>query len=342
MRIGITFDLRDDYAIEGYDDEQTAEFDRIETIVAIESALQALGHTTDRIGRAHALTRRLALGERWDLVFNIAECMHGFGRQALVPALLESYGIPYTFSDPLALCVTLHKATAKRVVRDCGISTPQFAVVNLLEDVEHVALPFPLFIKPIAEGTSKGISAASKVTDSSSLKTGCSRLLARFHQPVLVEAYMSGREFTVGIIGSGSDARILGVMELFLGGTDAGVYSYDSKKYFDDRVSVKLATDDVATAASELARAAWQCLGGRDAGRIDIRCDQMGQPNFLEANPLAGLHPTDSDLPLLGRLQGMPYNTLIQQIISSASVRLLMSRPPKSAAAEMHHEIAPS
>ena len=103
---------------EGYDDEDAAEFDSLETIDAIEHALNSLGHSTDRIGHARKLTRRLVEGDRWDMVFNIAEGLHGFGREALVPALLETYEIPYTFSDPLALSVALHKGTAKRVVRD--------------------------------------------------------------------------------------------------------------------------------------------------------------------------------------------------------------------------------
>ena len=164
MLIGITYDLREDYAREGYDEEETAEFDRIETIEAIELALRSLGHSTDRIGHARALIHRLGRGDRWDMVFNIAEGMHGFGRQALVPALLDTYEIPYTFSDPLTLSITLHKGMAKHVVRDQGIPTPDFEIIRALADLERVALPFPLFIKPIAEGTSKGICRASKVT----------------------------------------------------------------------------------------------------------------------------------------------------------------------------------
>jgi D-alanine-D-alanine ligase len=322
MRIGIAFDLREDYARLGYDEEETAEFDQVETISAIESALRSLGHATDRIGPACALLQRLARGGRWDMVFNIAEGMHGFGRQALVPALLDAYQIPYTFSDPLALSVTLHKATAKHVVRDRGIRTPDFEVVEAPSDAERVALPFPLFIKPIAEGTSKGISAASKVRDRSELTSGCERLLSRYRQPVLVEVYLPGREFTVGILGTGAASYALGAMELTLQqGAEPEIYSYANKKNFEQRVSVSLATDAVGFAATQLSLAAWRVLGGRDGGRVDVRCDASGNPNFLEANPLAGLHPKDSDLPLLCRLKGMPYNALIEQIVASASGR---------------------
>lgn len=322
MKIGVTFDLRDDYAKMGYDEEQTAEFDRIETIVAVESALQSLGHVTDRIGHARALVERLAGGDRWDLVFNIAEGMHGFGRQALVPALLDAYRIPYAFSDPLALAITLHKASAKRIVRDQGLRTADFDVVETPGDIERISLPFPLFLKPIAEGTSKGISAASKVSTGAALRSECERLLARHRQPVLVEAYLPGREFTIGILGTAAAARVLGVAEILLRqGPESEIYSYDNKKYFDDRVSFRLATDALGAAAAELALAAWKGLGCRDGGRVDVRCDADGNVNFLEANPLAGLHPIDSDLPLLGRLKGVPYNALIAEIVASAASR---------------------
>lgn len=341
MRIGITFDLRDDYAGEGFDDEQTAEFDSIETIVAIEAALHSLGHATERIGRAQALVQRLADGERWGLVFNIGEGMHGFGRQALIPSLLDSYGIPYTFSDPLALCVTLHKPTAKRIVRDHGLRTPDFLVVERLEDVGNVTAAFPLFIKPVAEGTSKGISPASRVTDMAQLRAGCRRLLARHRQPVLVEAFLPGREFTVGILGTGADAQAIGAMELLmLDAAEADIYSYENKQYFEERVRVRLATDAAGTAVSRLALSAWMALGCRDAGRIDIRLDRDGNASFLEANPLAGLHPTHSDLPLLGQLAGIAYVDLIDRIVVSALTRAGIGTP-HPVTSDRHHDTVP-
>ena len=163
MHIGLTYDLRDDYLAAGYGEEETAEFDRIATIDALEGALRAGGHRTDRIGHAARLARLLTTGRRWDLVFNIAEGLHGLGREAQVPALLELYGIPYTFSDPLTMSLTLHKGLTKLVVRDAGLPTPDFAVVARLEDLAGVDLPYPLFAKPIAEGTGKGIDGASKL-----------------------------------------------------------------------------------------------------------------------------------------------------------------------------------
>lgn len=322
MNIGITYDLREDYTREGYDEEQAAEFDCIETIVAIELALRSLGYSTERIGNARALIHRLGRGDRWDLVFNIAEGMYGFGRQALVPALLDTYGIPYTFSDPLALSITLHKGMAKRVVRDQGIPTPDFEIIGDLAHLEKVMLPFPLFVKPIAEGTSKGISRMSKVCDRSDLRSHCQYLLARYCQPVLVETFLPGREFTVGILGTGNSCYALGVMEiLLLEQAEPEVYSYDNKKDYEGRVSFRLAADAASAMATQIALDVWMGLGCRDAGRVDLRCDATGRPNFIEVNPLAGLHPSDSDLVILGHLIGISYVELIERIIASASSR---------------------
>ena len=321
MMIGITYDLREDYARQGYDEEETAEFDYIETIAAIELALSSLGHSTDRIGHARALIHRLGQGDRWDLVFNIAEGLHGFGRQALVPALLDSYGIPYTFSDPLTLSMTLHKGMAKHVARNLGIPTPDFEIIRALTDLERVALPFPLFVKPVAEGTSKGIGRTSKVRDWSELRSQCEHVLARYRQPVLVETFLPGREFTVGILCTGDSSYALGVMEILLQEeAEPEVYSYANKKYYERRVRFRLATDAASATATQISLDVWMGLGCRDGGRVDLRCDATGRANFLEVNPLAGLHP-DSDLVILGRLSGVPYVELIERIVASALSR---------------------
>ena len=139
MNVGITYDLRDEYRAAGYGEEETAEFDRGDTIDAIKKTLQDLGYATDCIGHAKHLVMRLARGERWDLVFNIAEGMYGFGREALIPALLEAYQIPYTFSDPLVLALTLHKGLTKQVIRDLHIPTPEFVLVETEAEIEKIS-----------------------------------------------------------------------------------------------------------------------------------------------------------------------------------------------------------
>jgi D-alanine-D-alanine ligase len=216
LKIGITYDLRDDYLKEGYNLEETAEFDLLDTIEAIEKVILDNGFQADRIGNIKALTCRLAAENRWNLVFNIAEGLYGFGREAQIPALLDAYNIPYTFSDPLGHTLSLHKGMTKHVLRDLGIPTPDFAVVSSDAEIDKVNLPFPLFAKPVAEGTSKGITALSKITNREKLRRTCKYILQTFKQPALIETYLPGREFTVGILGTGKDAKVLGVIEVIL------------------------------------------------------------------------------------------------------------------------------
>ncbi|MBM4041735.1 MAG: D-alanine--D-alanine ligase [Planctomycetes bacterium] len=350
MRIGLTYDLRRDYLAEGYSEEESAEFDRPDTIDAIEGALRELGHETDRIGHARALVARLARGDRWDLVFNIAEGLRGFGREAQVPALLDVYGIPYTFSDPLVLALALHKGMTNRVVRDLGLPVADFAVVadeadlaavtegphtEATENAEKsgfgsevgnrqsaIGNGFPLFVKPVAEGTGKGITNASKVSTPQELAAACRAIWQRLHQPALVETYLPGRELTVGIVGTGRDAEAIGALEIvLLDKAEAHAYSYQNKEYCEELVKYVLVEDTLAAEAQDLALAAWRGLGCRDGGRVDVRAGADGRLRFMEVNPLAGLHPQHSDLPILCTLRGIPYVQLIERIVESTLKR---------------------
>ncbi|MCU0276182.1 MAG: D-alanine--D-alanine ligase [Acidobacteria bacterium] len=323
MIIGLTYDLRQEYLDAGYGLEETAEFDKPDTIEGIETALQNLGHETRRIGNIKSLVGRLAAGERWDLVFNICEGMFGLGREAQVPALLDAYEIPYTFSGPLILALALDKGLTKRVLRSFGIPTPDFAVVATPADIAAVDLPLPLFVKPVAEGTGKGIDARSKINSRKQLQEVCAALLKKFRQPVLVEAYLPGREFTVGITGSGDDARAIGVMEVMLNAeAEANAYSYINKEQYEERVQYALAPKKEAAACVDVALRAWRGLDCLDGGRVDVKMDRDGVVNFIEVNPLAGLNPIHSDLPILCRLQNISYQELIGRILDSAARRL--------------------
>ncbi len=278
---------------------------------------------TRRIGNIWSLVRKLAAGERWDMVFNICEGMFGLGREAQVPALLDAFQIPYTFSGPLVLALSLDKALTKRVVRSLGVATPDFAVVEAPADVAAVDLPFPLFAKPLAEGTGLGIDARSKIDSRSQLAAVCNDLLARFKQPVLVEAYLPGREFTVGIVGSGAAAEAIGVIEVLLRPeAEANAYSYVNKEKCEELVKYALAPEDAARPCRELALRAWRGLGCLDGGRVDVKMDRNGAVNFLEVNPLAGLHPEHSDLPIICSMKGIPYQTLMERIMASACARI--------------------
>ena len=322
ITIGLTYDLRDDYLREGYSLEETAEFDKPDTIEAIENVILKKGYTTDRIGHIQSLTRRLAAGDRWDLVFNIAEGLYGFGREAQVPALLDAYNIPYTFSDTLGHALTLHKGMTKHVVRDLGIPTPDFAVISDPEDIGLISLPYPLFAKPVAEGTGKGITAISRIDNPKDLHTVCVNLLNTFCQPVLVETYLPGREFTVGIVGTGRETRALGAMEVILNpDAEQHAYSYENKEHYENLVRYAAVDDAEARQAMEISIRAWRGLGLKDGGRIDLRSDAHGRPHFMEVNSLAGLNPVRSDLPILCRLAGIPYDRLINDILNSALKR---------------------
>lgn len=329
MRIGMTYDLRDDYLAMGFTEEETAEFDRPDTIQAIEDELRRLGYQVDRIGHVKQLAQRLLSGDRWDMVFNFAEGLYGVGREAQVPALLDAWQIPYTFADTMVLGLTLHKGMTKHVVRSLGLPTPDFAVIESPTDVERVRLPFPLFCKPVAEGTGKGITGKSRVASHADLMKTCRHLLAEFRQPVLVETYLPGREFTVGIIGTGDQAECVGAMEVILGAkAESAGYTYENKEHYEDRVTYEKATGPILQEAAQLALAAWRGLGCRDGGRIDLRADAAGRLNFLEVNPLAGLHPVRSDLPILARMNGVSYSDLIARIVTSATQRISHTGSP--------------
>ena len=322
LKVGFTFDLRSDYLAMGMSEEETAEFDSAVTIDAIEATLKRQGFAVDRIGHVQNLIKRLAQGHRWDLVFNICEGLKGLAREAQVPAILEAFDIPYVFSDPLTLAAALDKAMTKNIVRAAGVPTPDFAVVSSSSDVAAIDLPFPLFVKPIGEGSGKGVSARSHVTDTAALKRECLRLLEEFNQPVLVETFASGREFTVGITGTGGDASILGVMEVLPNqNAQAHGYGFDNKENYEGRYDYRLASDPEAQEAGQVALAAYRAMRCRDGGRVDIRSDSAGRPQFIEVNPLAGLNPERSDLIFIARFAGITFDQLIGRIMSSCLKR---------------------
>lgn len=329
MRVGLTYDLRSEYRAMGFTEEETAEFDSDETVSSLEGAISGLGHEVERIGNIYGLAGMLAEGRRWDLVFNIAEGLFGRSREAHLPALLEAYGIPFTFSDPLTLALTLDKAMTKRIVRDAGIRTTAFWTLEDANDADlkefDVALEeFPLFLKPNHEGTGKGVSPESVIRDIKSLKSVLRKMLARYGQPVLVEQYLPGREFTVGVLGTGAGARAVGVLEVnLLEGAEPMVYSFGNKELCEEKVEYLLVTDKkIVWEASAMALEAYRVLGLRDAGRVDFRADAEGRLHFLEINPIPGLHPTHSDLPILCSKVGVPYAGLIGGIMDCASVRV--------------------
>ncbi|MDE2462641.1 MAG: D-alanine--D-alanine ligase, partial [Alphaproteobacteria bacterium] len=245
--------------------------------------------------------------------------LKGVAREAQVPALFEAYDIPCVFSDPLTLALALDKAMAKRVVASQGVPTADFAVIEQERDLAGLSLDYPLFAKPVAEGSGKGVDARSLVRNKGELADTVRDLFRRFQQPVLVETYLSGREFTVGITGTGASAEVLGVTEIRpLANYVGHGYGLANKETgWEDKVEIVLADPANAAAAGKVALAAWRALRCRDGGRVDIRCDDAGRHHFIEVNPLAGIRPHHSDLCLMAERLGISYRELIGRIMAS-------------------------
>jgi D-alanine-D-alanine ligase len=326
LRIALCYDSKEEHLAAGLSALEVMELDDESTISGLQDGLAALGHMVERVGGGVQLARRLLSGERWDLVFNIAEGLSGRGREAQVPAVCELLGQPYTFSDPVTCGVTLDKAWAKRIARDSGLASAPFAVVRTaadLDSAELAALEAPLFVKPLAEGSSKGVTASSLVPTRDQLAERCRLMLPDFPEGLLVEAYLPGREVTVGVVGTGPEARVIGVMEVCATRRgEACAYTALNKGEYEQRVRYRLLSrGGFAREARQAALDTYRALGCRDAARVDLRCDAAGRLQMLEVNPLPGLHPIRSDLPIMARLAGIDYPTLLGWIVSSALAR---------------------
>jgi D-alanine-D-alanine ligase len=340
MTIGFTYDLKSDYLAAGFSEEAAAEFDVPETIEGIIDALTSMGHEVEPIGNARHLISLLEAGKRWDLVFNICEGVSGSGREAQVPAILELYDVPYTFSDALIMSLTLHKGMCKRVIRDMGLPTAPFALVERADDIDSIDLAFPLFVKPVSEGTGKGIDADSLVYNKDDLKKVCLQRLHDFRQAVLVEGYLPGREFSVGIVGNAENAMVIGIMEVVVeAGEQGGIYSYESKARYEELVRYHVPEEPLFGQCADIALRAWRGLGCRDGGRIDLKLDENGVPVFLEVNPLAGLNPAHSDLPILARMSGIGFNELIGMILQASCDRLGIQKAVDGIAAQVNTSV---
>jgi len=319
MKVGLTYDLRSWYTDRGYSMDETAEFDKQETIDALEKSLKLMGYETEPVGNTFQLIEALALGKRWDLIFNISEGLYGDGRESVVPAILDQYKIPYVFSGPVIMGLSLNKHLAKLVVAASGVPVSPGKLITKLLDLDSCNLKFPLFVKPVSEGTGKGITEKSLVNSASELRKMAEWILSEFHQPALVEEYLPGREFTVGIVGYGQDAVAIGGMEVICANNLP--YSVEVKENYTNYCTYKPLGDDIVDECKSVALGAWRALDAVDAGRVDLKADRNGNICFIEANPLAGLNPIHSDLPILSRMSGIEYQTLLEMIMKAAIKR---------------------
>jgi D-alanine-D-alanine ligase len=325
LRVGITYNLRKDFSRQEYQPvDLWEEFDAEETIDAIRNVLEQDGHTVVKLGGDVRVIERLKQTPV-DFVFNIAEGLVGRNREAHIPALLEFLNIPYTGSDPLTLSLTLDKAMAKRIVMSADIPTPRFKKVMGLSDLADGGLRYPLFVKLCTEGSSKGVRLDSKVHDRDSLERKTRWLLETYGPPVLVEEFVSGPEFTVGVLGN-EEPRVLGIMQIEIKGEAPGesIYSLEIKREWEEKVvyhcppSVDL---DLQRRIETVALQSYRALDCRDVARIDIRVGEDGTPYFLEINPLPGLSPAYGDLPIMARRMGWEYGQLVRAIFHHALQR---------------------
>lgn len=319
MRIGLTYDLRSWYLDRGYSMEDTAEFDKQETIDSIETAIRNMGFETEPVGNCFQLIEALAAGRRWDLIFNIAEGLYGDGRESVVPAILDQYRIPYIFSGPVIMGICLNKYLTRLIVSSAGVPVSPGMLISDLSEIGNCKLEFPLFIKPVSEGTGKGITEKNIIKSPAELKRITNLIIARYNQPALLEEYLPGREFTIGLVGSGDDTVSIGGMEILC--RNNFPYSVEFKENYRDFCTYIPMSEEISEECTNVALNAWKALGGLDAGRVDVKADKNGKICFMEVNPLAGLHPVHSDLPILAGMKGIRYQTLLEMIVRSSLKR---------------------
>ncbi len=314
--------------------DEFAEWDTPATIAAVESALTRLGKVV-RLEATEDFPERLRQ-TRPDIVFNIAEGFRGVNREAHVPAICEFFGIPYSGSDPFTLTLCLDKAKTKETLAFHGIPTPHFAVVEKLADIEPrtANLKLPLFVKPLHEGSSKGITDNNLCWDRKQLRSQTDFLLRNYDQPVLVEEYLPGKEFTCAVLGNGDGATVLPIVGMNFESLPKGalpIYSFDAK-FVWDRPERPLdifqcparITKEHQASIERVTLDAFRVLGCRDWARIDVRLDAAGRPNVLEVNPLPGILPDPADnscLPKAARAAGIGYDELIQGCLKYAAAR---------------------
>jgi D-alanine-D-alanine ligase len=334
MNIGLCFNLKKPCRDPGAEDLY-AEWDDQETIEAVRSALATHHRVTLIEGDEEAFEKFRRL--RPDLVFNMAEGMHGPSRELQIPSMLDLLRIPYTGSDPLTLALCLDKSLAKEILGYRGIPTPPFRVVHTMNALKKMKdFPsFPLIVKPLWEGSSKGIGNKALVGTPKELKEQLNTILTQYQQPALVEKFLPGREFTVALLGNGDQLQVLPIVEIQFDQLPPDInpiYSYEAKWIWDTvekpleifNCPAKL-SPRLRQKIQNVCRASFSALRCRDWCRIDIRLDEAGEPNVLELNPLPGILPNpdaNSCFPKAARTAGLSYDALIQRVLEIACQRL--------------------
>jgi D-alanine-D-alanine ligase len=328
LTIGITYDLKSDWQ-KSEDDpiDAAAELDGQKTIECLKTAFESAGHKVILIGGARPLISRITKngGLKVDVVFNISEGMKGRNRESQVPAILDLFNIPFVGADALTLGITLDKVMAKKCFIAENIPTARYFKATLDDNLlELNTIGFPLFVKTLHEGTSKGITQNSRVENFKQLKVQVEHICKNYKQPALVEEFIKGTEFTVGIIGNNPPEAMPVVQYSIDGKTKVGNAYYTYRHVVERSVEYICPApidDKLAKKLQDLAIRAYKAVDCRDFGRVDFRVDEAGNPYVLEINPLPNLSPDDVFV-LFAKVKGMTYNQIINQILDEALIRL--------------------
>jgi D-alanine-D-alanine ligase len=309
-----------------------AEWDTMETVNAVREAIEER-HSVLMI-EANEDAFETFRQRKFDFVFNIAEGLHGSSREAQVPAMLEMLRIPYLGSDPLTLALCLDKSRAKEVLSHHEIPTAAFTVVHSREELEDARVRFPSIVKPLHEGSSKGVYNSCVVRDTGELEREVNTIFNVYREPALIEEFLTGREFTVALLGNGEDLRVLPIVEIKFDALPPGanpIYSYEAKWMWDSRENPlqifecpATLSDSLQSEIEELCRSTYRVLRCRDWSRIDVRCDARGKAHIIEVNPLPGILPKPEDnscFPKAARAAGMTYSQLINSVLDISMKR---------------------
>jgi len=309
-----------------------AEWDDEETIIAVENAIKKAGHEVIRIEADENAFEKLRT-TRPDIVFNMAEGFGGASRESHIPAMLEMLNIPYTASDPVTIGNCHDKSRCKEILTYYGIPNPGFFITDSAVNGSP-KVKYPAFVKPLHEGSSKGIYNSSVVHNREELNREISRIKKDYSQLSIIEDFLDGKEFTVALLGNGENVRVLPIVEINLDSLPKDfpkIYSYEVKWFFDTREN-KLdiftcpanVSEKLKNKIEEICKNAYKALRIRDWARMDVRCDKNDEPYIIEINPLPGVLPNPEDnscFPKAAREVGMDYDKLIQTVLNSAIER---------------------
>ncbi|MFH0992390.1 MAG: ATP-grasp domain-containing protein [bacterium] len=306
-----------------------AEWDTEDTILAVKAALEEQHDVTMIEADTDAFQKFLQIQP--DIVFNIAEGLRGPSREAQIPAMLDMLGIPYTGSDPLTLGICLDKSRAKEILSHHRIPTPEFRIITRIDELQEFTIPFPCIVKPLHEGSSKGVVNASVVKNEAELHEQVTRVLNNYHEPALVEKFLSGREFTVALLGNDGDLHVLPIIEIHFNELPEGanpIYSYEAKWVWDlpdhpiEMYSCPAKVgQELEQKIIETCRKTFKILNCRDWCRIDLRLDDAGTPHIIELNPLPGILPNPDEhsaFPMAARAAGISYNEMLCSVLGHA------------------------